>query len=128
MEKHSDNPSTLRNSGRNKSTILHLFLLCLLLVIITLPIYLQVATFDFIKYDDNSYVENNPIISNGITFDAIKKAFTSVRSANWHPLTWISHMIDVHFFGMNPGMHHLINVFFHIANAILLFLGFYLMT
>ena len=85
-------------------------------------IYYQVINFEFNGYDDPQYVINNPMVEKGITLDSMRWAFTSIGYAsNWHPLTWLSHMLDVEFFNMNPGMHHLTNVFLHIANSLLLF-------
>ena len=67
-------------------------------------------------------------IQNGVTVDAIRWAFTTTYQANWHPLTWMSHMLDVQLFGLNPRWHHLTNLLFHISNTILLFLIFCRMT
>ncbi|MGD0821806.1 MAG: tetratricopeptide repeat protein [Desulfomonilia bacterium] len=92
-------------------------------------IYYQVINFEFNGYDDPQYVINNPMVEKGITLDSMRWAFTSIGYAsNWHPLTWLSHMLDVEFFNMNPGMHHLTNVFLHIANSLLLFFIFFRMT
>jgi tetratricopeptide (TPR) repeat protein len=91
-------------------------------------IYWPVTGFDFINFDDPVYIGNNPIVRHGITWEGIKWAFIGVYASNWHPLTWISHMIDVNLFGMKPGMFHLVNVFFHILNSILLFLVLERMT
>ena len=88
----------------------------------------QVNHCDFINYDDDVYVTENSHIQNGITMEGIRWAFTTSYAANWHPLTWISHMLDVQLFGLNPRWHHLTNLFFHIANTLLLFLVFHRMT
>ena len=103
-------------------------LICLLLSAAVFTVYWQVIGFEFINLDDPRYVTENPTIKQGITLQGIRWAFTSVYAANWHPLTWISHMLDVQLFGMNPGMHHLVNVFFHIINTLLLFFVFQGMT
>jgi len=92
-----------------------------LLVLVTLSVYWQVGSHDFITLDDPSYVVNNPHVATGLNWENIFWAFTSVHAANWHPLTWLSHMLDVQMFGMNPGAHHLVNVFIHIATTLLLF-------
>jgi len=97
-------------------------LLCLLLAACVLPVYLQTASFDFINYDDNQYVTDNAHVNTGLSAENVRWAFTSVHSSNWHPLTWISHQADVSLFGMDPGAHHLVNVAFHLANSLLLFL------
>jgi tetratricopeptide (TPR) repeat protein len=103
-------------------------LLCLLLIAATLSVYAQVREFDFINYDDDDYVTENPFIREGLTLEAAKWAFTSPHAGNWHPLTWVSHMIDIQFFGMHAGVHHVINLLFHIANTLILFLVFVKMT
>ncbi|MCP4107715.1 MAG: tetratricopeptide repeat protein [Desulfobacteraceae bacterium] len=93
----------------------------LFLVIATLAVYWQVNDYQFIGYDDEVYVSGNSHVQAGLTPDSIIWSFTAAYAANWHPVTWLSHMFDVHLFGMDPGMHHLTNVFFHIANTLLLF-------
>jgi protein O-mannosyl-transferase len=104
------------------------FIVCLILAIITFAVFYQVHSFKFITLDDPDYVSGNPNIQTGITFKAIKWAFETNRSNNWHPLTWISHMLDWQLFGPNPAGHHLINLFFHIVNTLLLFLVLKRMT
>jgi tetratricopeptide (TPR) repeat protein len=100
----------------------------LLLIILTLAVYWQVQTHDFVNFDDDLYVVKNPHIKNGITYESINWAFTTLSTGNWHPLTWLSHMLDVQFFGINPRGHHLINLLFHIVNTLLLFSVFKKMT
>jgi protein O-mannosyl-transferase len=75
----------------------------------------------FIDYDDHPYVTENLQVRNGLTPRSVWWAFTSVHSYNWHPVTWISHMLDVQLYGLNPSGHHLTSVLFHIANSLLLF-------
>jgi tetratricopeptide (TPR) repeat protein len=94
----------------------------LLLALITLAAYLPVIHDDFLSYDDGTYVTNNRIVQNGLTWDGIKWAFTTWRGGFWHPLTWLSHMLDCELFGLNSGTQHYINVLFHTANAVLLLL------
>ena len=94
--------------------------LALLLVAVTLAIYTPVKGHDFLDYDDGDYVTNNYMVQDGLTWQGCKWAFTTFYAANWHPLTWISHMADCEVFGLNAGAHHLINVLFHTANALLL--------
>lgn len=94
----------------------------ILLAAATVAVYFQVSAFDFIDLDDPTYVTSNGFVKQGMTIQGVRWAFSSFHGANWHPLTWISHMIDVQFFGMNPGMHHLTSVFFHVLNTLLLFL------
>ncbi len=93
----------------------------LLLALITLLAYLPVAHDDFLEYDDNEYVTENPAVRNGLTWTAIQWAFTTQHACNWHPLTWLSHMADCELFGLNPGAHHVVNALFHAMNAALLF-------
>ena len=95
--------------------------ICAFLVVSTLSVYWQVAHHDFINLDDNIYVTENPHVNTGITKRNFVWAFTEFHSANWHPLTWISHMTDCELFGVKPGQHHLINLLFHMANSLLLF-------
>lgn len=97
-------------------------LLCCLLVLAAILVFRQVGEFDFINYDDGIYVTENRHVSSGLTYENISWALTATHAHNWHPLTWLSHMIDVEFFGLQAGMHHLVNVLFHIMNSILLFL------
>jgi Tfp pilus assembly protein PilF len=87
----------------------------------TLIAFWQVNHCDFANYDDDPYVTKNVHIQDTITVEAVRWAFTTCYHANWHPLTWISHMLDVQIFGLNPRWHHLTNLFFHIANTLLLF-------
>jgi len=99
-------------------------LICLFLVISTFAVYKQVSHYDFVSYDDDDYVFENPYIKSGLTSNSIKWAFTSVHADNWHPVTWLSHILDMELYGPNPGQHHLTNLIFHIANSLLLFLIF----
>ncbi len=91
------------------------------LALTTLAVYWQVRNYDFISFDDRKYVSENQNVQSGLTLDGIKWAFTTTRASNWHPLTWLSHMLDCELFGLKPGRHHSINVLFHIANTLLLF-------
>jgi len=102
--------------------------ICLFLIIAILAVYWQVGNHEFIDFDDNVYVTKNRQVQAGLTPDSITWAFTSTHAANWHPLTWLSHMMDCQIYGLNPGGHHLTNVILHILNSILLFLIFRRMT
>ena len=104
------------------------FWICLVLTLATIAVFWQVCTYDFINYDDPTYVSKNTNIQAGITLEAIKWAFTTGYAGNWHPLTWLSHMLDWQFFGANPAGHHLTNLVFHIANTLLLFIVLRQMT
>ncbi len=94
----------------------------LLLTVITLIAFWLVSQCDFINYDDHIYVTGNIHIRHGITVQAIRWAFTTSYASNWHPVTWMSHMLDVQLFGLMPRWHHLTNLLFHIANTLLIFL------
>jgi tetratricopeptide (TPR) repeat protein len=91
------------------------------LVLLTAAVYWRVIGFEFIVVDDHKYVFQNEMVLKGISWSGIKWAFTTMHASNWHPLTWISHMLDISIYGIFPGGHHLTNVGFHIANMILLF-------
>jgi protein O-mannosyl-transferase len=97
-------------------------LLGALLVTVTLFLYAPVAHHEFLEYDDGAYVAKNIHVRTGLTLDNAAWAFTTFHEANWHPLTWLSHMTDCQLFGLNPGPHHLVNVAFHTINVLLLFL------
>jgi protein O-mannosyl-transferase len=101
--------------------LLYSIIICLVLIVAICIVYGQVLGFGFINLDDPGYVSGNDIVKQGITTDGIRWAYSTFHKANWHPVTWISHMLDVQFFGMNPGMHHLTNVIFHILNTLVLF-------
>jgi tetratricopeptide (TPR) repeat protein len=99
-----------------------------LLAAACLAIYGQTLWFDFINLDDNLYVYQNPVVASGLNAASVKWAFTTFHSANWHPLTWMSHMLDTSLFGMRPGAQHFVNVIFHAANSILVFIVFARLT
>ncbi len=102
--------------------------ICLALAVITLAVFYQVGSFGFIDLDDPDYVWHNPNIQEGFTLKAINWAFTTGHEANWHPLTWLSHILDWQLFGNSAGGHHLVNLVFHIANTLILFLVLQRMT
>ena len=98
-----------------------MLLLCVLLALLTAAVYWPVAKLGFINFDDPDYVVGNPRVQAGLTIESIKWAFTSMYASNWHPLTWLSHMLDCQLYHLKPAGHHLTNLFFHIANSLLLF-------
>jgi tetratricopeptide (TPR) repeat protein len=100
----------------------HARLISLLLALITVVVYLPAGFHEFIDLDDPGYVSENRVVQNGVTWAGLKWAFTGAHEANWHPLTWLSHELDCQLFGLNAGAHHLVNVLFHAANVVLLFL------
>ncbi len=94
----------------------------LLLILAIIIAYGQVRNFDFVGYDDQEYITENSHVQKGLTVESIIWAFTSFHSANWHPLTWLSHMLDCELYGLNPMGHHWTNLMFHMVNTILLFI------
>jgi tetratricopeptide (TPR) repeat protein len=97
------------------------FLVALFLILSTFSVYWQIRNHGFIYLDDISYVVENPHVRKGLTVEGITWAFVDVYAANWHPVTWLSHMLDCELYGMNPGAHHLTNLLFHLLNTLLLF-------
>ena len=95
---------------------------CLALAAVTLAAYWPVIRCEFIHLDDPAYVTDNAAVAQGLHWQSIVWAFRASEHANWHPLTWLSHMLDVQLFGLRAAAHHLVNVGFHVANALLLFL------
>jgi len=102
--------------------------ICLLLVALNLAIYAQTITFDFVLYDDPDYVTQNPVVQRGVTAASMVWALTAMHASNWHPLTWVSHMLDFQLFGFNAGGHHLTSVLLHILNTLALFVLFRRLT
>ena len=96
--------------------------LCLALALVTLALYWPITRNGFVNFDDDQYVVGNMHVTTGLTWTNVVWAFKTGEAANWHPLTWISHMIDCDLYGLNPGGHHLTNLLFHVANTLLLFL------
>ena len=96
--------------------------IALALVAAVAVLYAQTARHDFVGFDDGSYITRNPRVAGGLTAENVRWAFTEFHSANWHPLTWISHQLDVQLFGLNAGAHHLVNAGLHALNALLCFL------
>ena len=103
-------------------------LICLLLVTLTLAVYWQVRNHSFVNFDDGMYVTDNYHVRAGLSLASVKWALTETEAANWHPLTRLSHMLDVQLFGMNAGAHHMTSIYFHLANTLLLFFVFKRMT
>ena len=84
-------------------------------------VYAATTGFGFVNLDDQTYVYSNARVLRGLTWDGLAWAFSSIHGSNWHPLTWLSHIADVQFFGLEAGRHHLVSVLLHAANAVLLF-------
>jgi len=100
---------------------LYILLIYTALTLATIIAFEPVRHNAFVTYDDDSYVTKNPQVLAGLTWESIIWAFTASHAANWHPLTWLSHILDCELFGMDPLWHHLTNLLFHIANTLLLF-------
>jgi len=115
MEKDRAVPA---GKGRGSAT---LFLVAGMLAVAVLIVFAQVGQHDFVNFDDTLYVTDNHRTQQGLSPDTIRWAFRSSEASNWHPVTWLSHALDVQLFGLNPGPHHLVNVLFHGTNTLLLF-------
>ncbi|HEV2394357.1 MAG TPA: hypothetical protein VG146_18565, partial [Verrucomicrobiae bacterium] len=97
-------------------------LVCLLLAFITVACYWPITRNGFVLFDDPRYIYQNPHVKAGLTWAGVAWAFTTGYASNWHPLTWISHMLDCQIFGISPGGHHFTNLLLHAINSVLLFL------
>jgi len=109
------------NTHARAHTIRPDLLVSLLLIISTLAVYWQVQGNEFVNYDDPVYLTENPWIQGGLSWTSVKWAFTTGYANFWHPLTWLSILLDVQLFGLDPGLHHLSAVLYHTATALLLF-------
>ena len=101
---------------------------CGLILLAIALVFAQTLSHGFARYDDPIYVYENPHLTNGLTAEGISWAFTSRYASNWHPLTWLSHMLDCRLYGLAPWGHHLSNIVLHGATAIILFLVLRRMT
>jgi tetratricopeptide (TPR) repeat protein len=97
------------------------WLIAVSLALVTLVLYWPATRYDFVDYDDNMYVLENPHVSSGLTPGNALWSFKTGYAANWHPVTWLSHMLDDQLFGLKPGGHHFTNVLLHALNAALVF-------
>ncbi len=104
------------------------YAVAVVLLILVLSVYWQVGSHAFITIDDNSYVSENTFVRRGLTRESVSWAFTTFHAGNWHPLTWLSHMIDMELFGPSPAWHLRMNVLFHLLNTELLFVVLWRMT
>ena len=101
---------------------------CLLIGLAILVVYSQTFSYGFVSFDDGTYVYQNEMVKAGFSLRSLAWAFTAFYASNWHPLTWISFLLDSELFGINPGEQHAVNVFLHLGSAILLFLTLERMT
>ncbi len=97
------------------------FIISILLIIVTVSAFWQLKDSDFVSFDDNVYVTENVPVQTGLALKNIFWAFSTTEAANWHPVTWLSHMLDCQLFRLNPRGHHATNLLFHVANTLLLF-------
>ena len=123
---NSNKTGTIDKFQNNKTE----FIIALLIALTILFVYFQIRHHDFVVYDDLVYVTDNHYVLDGLSFKGLKWAFdfTDKNKTYWHPLTWISHMVDIQLFGLNAGKHLLINIILHILNSLLLFHLFNRMT
>jgi hypothetical protein len=117
-----------RSVAKERSRQRHTAVMCLLLGLATLIVYAQVVRYPFVNYDDDVYVFNNAHVNTGLNWQNVRWALTGIAGANWHPLTWISHMLDFQLFGLNAGGHHGTSLLLHIVNVVLLFLLLFRVT
>ena len=103
-------------------------IICIFLIAASLVVYWQITNHEFINYDDGLYVTENLHVKAGLTFESIKWAFTTFHASNWHPLTWLSHMLDYELYGLNPMGHHWTSLQIHLTNTLLLFFILQYMT
>jgi len=106
----------------------HVLFIYLVLALAVRVVFWPVHNYKFINYDDPAYVTQNPHVKAGINSDSIIWAFRTSAAGNWHPLTWLSHMLDCQLFGAKAGGHHVVNLMFHLVNTLLLFSIFKRMT
>lgn len=99
-----------------------------LLICATVVLYFKAVSFDFVNYDDPSYVTANARVQQGLSFSTLIWAFSTSHAGNWHPLTWLSHLLDWTLFGSRSGLHHLVNVLIHSLNTGLLCLVLFRLT
>ncbi len=102
----------------NRNTVLT----CIFLAVIVFAVFSRILQYDFINVDDPDYVTQNKHVQSGLTHKSIVWAFTTSHASNWHPLTWLSLMLDCQIFGLKPAAYHMTNLLLHIANVLLLFL------
>jgi tetratricopeptide (TPR) repeat protein len=135
MAKQKSREKRSSNSNKGASVVTldlenprSLFLICSLLFVLVVWVFLPTLRGNFLFFDENVYVVMNPHVNSGLNWENIAWAFSSLEYSNWHPLTWLSHMVDVQVYGLNPWGHHLTNVLLHAVNTVLVFLVFRRMT
>jgi len=98
------------------------FAVCGVIVLLIGIVFGQTLSYDFVNYDDKTYIYGNPLVSSGLSLHGLLRAFVDTQTNNWHPLTLVSHMIDCQLYDLKPGGHHFTNVFLHTIAAVSLFL------
>jgi len=117
MIRDSENASP----GRVERKRRQILLICLGLALATCIVFEPLRLNGFVDYDDDKYVTSNETIHAGLTRETVAWAWTTTYFSNWHPLTWLSHLLDVQLYGLNPAGHHLTSLLLHILNTLLLF-------
>jgi tetratricopeptide (TPR) repeat protein len=105
-----------------------LWKVCACLAVAVVALYWRVLGNMFVNFDDGDYVYDNSHVKSGLSLDNVQWALTNISHGNWHPLTWLSHMLDAQWFGPNPAGHHLVSVLWHAANAVALLVVLWRMT
>src|SRR5436190_2375437 len=123
---HQQRTSAVVRPVESNRTILGL--LAAAVIVLAIVPYLPALGYGFVNFDDGTYVAENPVVRQGLTWSNINWAWTTMTAGNWHPVTWMSHMIDCQLFGLHPGWHHFENVLLHAANSGLIFFILYSMT
>ncbi|MFA6544201.1 MAG: tetratricopeptide repeat protein [Limisphaerales bacterium] len=121
-------PAPLSTEADNSSATTYLAKIAAGLALLTLFVFLPAVNCEFINYDDDVFVTNNPKVAAGLTWEGIKWAFTSADIDYWRPLSWLSHMLDVELFGPVAGAHHLMNLLIHCAAVVMAFLALHRLT
>ena len=120
--KRKDGVASLTTANAAQET-LRVLVLTIFLAATVFAVFGSTLNDQFLNYDDNDYVYDNPKITNGVSLDGIGWAFTHFHADNWHPLTTVSHMLDCQLYGVHPWGHHLTNILLHAGAAIVLFLA-----
>jgi Flp pilus assembly protein TadD len=97
-------------------------LICLLLAVVTLTVYWRATGWGYVNFDDEDYVLRNPHLQAGFSFAGLRWALTTTWASNWHPLTWLSYLLDYQLYGLHPWGYHRTNLLLHVANSVLAFL------
>lgn len=118
-EKSGNRVGRIENVSTGKALI---WLICAALAVLILIVFAQTFHFAYVNIDDTLYITENDHTQQGLNLENIQWAFTTGHASNWHPITWLSHMMDVSLFGVDPGPHHMVNVLFHMLCTWLLFL------